>query len=57
MACPELSFKLFGGFTGLEDNIGCQILGGSAPQSEYWGVGGGGGAGAPPAPMPLQRSR
>ena len=36
MVGPE--FSLFGGFTGLEGNIGCQMLGG-------------GGAAAPPAPL------
>ena len=41
-----LSCPLFGGFTGLEGNIGCQILGGFCPtQSEYWG----GGAPKPPS--------
>ena len=36
-----LSCPLFGGFTGLEGNIGYQILGGALPpQSEYWGGGG-----------------
>ena len=41
-----LNFSLFGGFTGLEGNIRCQILGGALPpppQSEYWG-----GSTAPP---------
>ena len=40
-----LSCPLFGGFTGLERNIGCQIFGG----------GGGGGWSPPPAPTPLRR--
>ena len=42
-----LNFSLlvyFGVFTGIEGNIGCQILG--APQSDYWG------AAAPPPPPP-----
>ena len=30
-----LSCPLFGGFTGLEHNIGCQILGGLEPPSPY----------------------
>ena len=37
-----LNFPLFGGFTGLEGNIGCQILGG----------GGGTAAPQPPPPPP-----
>ena len=37
-----LSCSLFGGFTGLEGNIGCQILGGLEPPPP-----------APPAPTPL----
>ena len=34
-----LSCPLFGGFTGLEHNIGCQILGGLCPPNlnNYWG--------------------
>ena len=42
-SCP-----LIGGFTGLEGNIGCQILGGFCPPNLNIG-----GAGAPPAPTPL----
>ena len=43
MACPELS--LFGGFAGIEGNIGCQILGGLCPPNLN--------IGPPPAPTPL----
>ena len=43
---------LFEGFTGLEGNIGCQIMGGLCPPNLNTGGGGGGGAGAPPPPPP-----
>ena len=46
--CP-----LFGGFTGLECNIGCQILGGSAPPPNL-NIQGGGGL-EPPQPPQLLR--
>ena len=53
MAGPKLS--LFGGFTGLEGNIGCQILGGGGlcPPPPNLNIGGAGAPPAPPAPTPL----